>query len=257
MAQSGWIAKITHPERIALARVKMERVVDHLLYLLDLHENNAIVVYSPTLAAQIPTSYAANAFNVFQRGMHQFEVVRLCALWDGADPDKENIPTVVELVDDAAIIEVLAQETAAHWKGIGGDISNLSDDPELRALEIEALQRSNEEFGELQAQRVRSELRTAIDDARAILASPKHASIMNMRDKHLAHSLSATRREKAGPVEPMKYGYERDVLNATLPIAHALLAWVNGKSFNFEDSRGIDRENAKALWEACTFKITR
>jgi len=80
---------------------------------------------------------------------------------------------------------------------------------------------------------------------------------MNMRDKHLAHSLSATRREKVGAIEPMKYGYERDVLKASLPIVQALFCWVSGKSFDFEDSRRIDRENAKALWEACTFDIKR
>jgi hypothetical protein len=43
------------------------------------------VLYSDTLSSQIPTSFAANAFNVFQRGMHQFEIVRLCALWDSWD----------------------------------------------------------------------------------------------------------------------------------------------------------------------------
>jgi hypothetical protein len=39
----------------------------HLFQLIALHENNAIVVYSDTLALQIPRSYAANAFNVFQQ----------------------------------------------------------------------------------------------------------------------------------------------------------------------------------------------
>jgi hypothetical protein len=34
--------------------------------------------------------------------MHQFEIVRLCALWDGADAEKENIPTVIELINDGS-----------------------------------------------------------------------------------------------------------------------------------------------------------
>jgi len=54
----------------------------------------------------------------------------------------------------------------------------------------------------------------------------------------------------------MKYGDERDMLNATIPIVEALYCWVNGTSLSFEDSRKIDRENAKALWEACKFTIT-
>ena len=79
---------------------------------------------------------------------------------------------------------------------------------------------------------------------------------MNTRDKHLAHSLTQTRREKSGrPIVPMKYGDERDLLNETLPIVQALYCWVGGTGFDFENSRDIDRENAKALWEACAFTI--
>jgi hypothetical protein len=76
--------KMTVPDRIKKAKEKTERVVDHLLYLLALHENNAIVVYSDTLSSQIPTSHAPHAFKAFQQGLHLFEIVRLCALWDRA-----------------------------------------------------------------------------------------------------------------------------------------------------------------------------
>jgi hypothetical protein len=54
---------------------------------------------------------------VFQRSMHQIEIVRLCAIWDGVDLDNENIPTVVALIDDDEIIETLAEETRSHWVG--------------------------------------------------------------------------------------------------------------------------------------------
>src|SRR4030088_2730993 len=145
--------RMTVPERLKAAKEKTERVVDHLLYLLELHEHNAIVVYSDALSSQIPTSHAANAFNVFQRGLHQFEILRLCALWDGADPYKENIPTIVELIDNSDVIEALAQETIAHWSDVGGVVMNPSGDPELHALEEEALQRANESFGQEQGQK--------------------------------------------------------------------------------------------------------
>jgi len=243
------------PERVKTAKEKTKRVVDHLIYLLQLHENNAIVLYSPTLSSQIPTSYAANAFNVFQRGLHQFEIVRLCALWDTVDLDKENIPTIIELIDDNDVIESLAQETVSHWRGEGGSILNPSDDPEQHAVEIDMLKLSNERFGNEQAQRARIELHKAIDDSRAILSSSRLVGIMNLRNKHLAHSLSQTRQEKAGPIDCMKYGDEREVLNATLPIVEALYCWVNGCSFSFEDSRKIDRKNAEALWNVCSFNI--
>jgi hypothetical protein len=244
-------------DRARTAKEKTERVVDHLLYLLELHENNAIIMYSSILSSQIPTSRAANAFNVFQRGLHQFEIVRLCALWDRAELARENIPTIIELIDHPEVIEALAQEALGPWIGpVGGIISNPAEDPDLRALEEEALQRINENFGREQAQRASDELRRAIIDARGISSSPKLAGIMNLRDKHLAHSLSETYRErKTGLVEPMKYGDERELLSASVPIVEALFCWVNGKSFSFEDSREIDRRNATALWTRCTFKV--
>lgn len=86
-----------------------------------------------------------------------FEIVRLCALWDRAEADKENIPTIVELIDHADIIEALAQETLAHWSETGGYTP--SNDPELDELAEEGLQRSNEAFGQRQAQKTRDELR--------------------------------------------------------------------------------------------------
>ena len=245
---------LTIAERVAEAKEKTRRVVDHLLYVLELHENNAIVLYSPTLSAQIPLSFAANAFKVFQQGLHQFEIVRLCALWDGPDPKKENIPTVIELVDHPDVINSLAQEISTQRNA--PESVFYSDDPELQASAIAAYQRIDEQFGEEQAEKARLELRRAIDDGRAIMKSPKHASIMNLRDKHLAHSLSETWREqRTGPIAPMKYGDERYMLDETLPIVETLYCWVNGCSFSFENSRRIDRKNAEALWTACKFKI--
>jgi AbiU2 len=245
-------------ERIHAAKKKTERVVDHLLYLLELHENNAIIVYSNTLSSQIPVSHAANAFNVFQRGLHQLEIVRLCALWDRAKINRENIPTIVELIEADDVIEALAQERLTQWSGAGGHIMNPSEDPELSALEAEAFQRCNEAFGQEEAQTARHELRKAVADARKILGSPMLEGIMNLRDKHLAHSLTESHREqKTGPVAPMRYGDERKILFDSIPIVEALHCWVSGKSFSFADSQEIDRKNAEALWKRCTFDIQR
>jgi hypothetical protein len=72
--------RLSDGERIKLAKSRMDKVLGHFINLAALHENNAVVVFSPRLASQIPPSYAANAFNVFQHVMHDFELVRLCAL---------------------------------------------------------------------------------------------------------------------------------------------------------------------------------
>lgn len=121
-------------ERVSLAKQRTRKVVDQLRASIEMHEANAIVVYSPTLAEQIPESHAAHAFNQFQSSMYFFEIIRLCALWDGADRDKghpvgpmgssfpskhgedirnqrsrgsprtaSDVPTIIELIDDAYI----------------------------------------------------------------------------------------------------------------------------------------------------------
>ena len=244
-------------ERIELAKARMEKVLNHFLYVVELHANNSFVVYSPTLASQIPSSYAASAFNVFQRSMHQIEILRLCAIWDSADADKENIPTVVELIDNKEIIDVLAAETRSHWTNGSGHLLNPSDDPELAAIEQEAVKISNNRFGDEQALKAGTELVQAIEDSRAVLGSPRLASVMNLRDKHLAHSLTTTRREKRAPVQPMKYGDETDLLNASVPIVERLYCWVNGKGFSIGDSQDIDQSNAEALWNGCKFDVLR
>ena len=63
------IKDLPRPERIRLAKAKMKKVIDHFLYVVELHANNSFVVFSPVLASQIRRSYAANAFNVFQRSI--------------------------------------------------------------------------------------------------------------------------------------------------------------------------------------------
>jgi hypothetical protein len=245
-------------ERIELAKAKMEKVLDYFLYVVELHANNSFVVYSGTLASQIPESHAANAFIVFQRSMHQIEIVRLCALWDSADPDKENILTVVELIDDDDILEALADETRRHWSDIEGNIlGDFSDDPATAEAVRQAVRRSNREVGDSEAAKAKAQLKRAITDARALRSSPRWASVMNVRDKHLAHSLTETRREKHGPVQAMKYGDETKLLNASFPIIEYLYCWVNGKGFSIADAQETDQANAAALWNGCKFSVLR
>jgi hypothetical protein len=62
------------------------------------------------------------------------------------------------------------------------------------------------------------------------------------------HEVPSNRGRKTGPIAPMKYGDERDILNATMPIVAKLLRGIAGKGFDFKNSRRIDRNNAQSLW---------
>jgi hypothetical protein len=256
--KKAWFEKFTLKQRIELARSKMIRVVDHFLYLIELHANNSYVVYSPTLSSQIPKSFAANAFNVFQRSMYHFEVVRLCAIWDGADSEKESIPSVVALIDDDAIIEILAEDAGRPWRDGGGSgLINPPDDPLQREAMEQAVKQVDRQFGLQQAAKAKAGLREAISEVRAIVSSAQLESMMNLRHKHLAHSLTETRREKSGPVQPMKVGDETDLMNRSIPIIEKLYCWVNGTSFQISESQSIGQENAAALWTGCKFTVLR
>jgi hypothetical protein len=217
-------------KRIAEAKRLTERLVDHTQYLLDIHENNAIVLYSNILSKQVPVSHAANAFNVFREALHQIEVVRICALWDSpSGTERESIPTVIGLIDDQKVLDAFAdQERARHPAQVG----------------------------DKHAERALAALKGAIKQARDLRTSAQLTSIRNLRDKHVAHYLGQTAQEKkTGPMAPMKHGDEGPVLDASIAIVEVLNSRVNDVSLSFEAARAVDRKCAEALWNACTFKI--
>jgi hypothetical protein len=245
------VAKMSRSERVGFAKCVVTPIVDHLLYVLALHANNAVVVYSDKLASQIPVSHAANAFNIFQASLHSFEIVRLCALWDRPSFDRESIPTVVELIDHREVIALLADDMRRHWtEQPFGSFRASTSDPELEALH----RQSELAFGNQQANVVVQALTTAIGDARKIMASPKLRSVRHLRDHRLAHSLLEDPATAHG-VERMHYGDESDLLRDTIPIIERLRLGVSGVHMEMSESQEIDRHNAEALWHGCRFEV--
>ena len=215
-----------------------------------------VIVYSPGLSSQIPESFAANAFNVFQRGCYQFEIVRLCALWDKSDEDGENILTVVELIDSPCVLHMLSEDVRQYWLNLDGGL-NPSDDPVVWEQERQIIRDCNAQDGEEQANMCRDKLLKAIKSAKDIKGSPKLAGIMNLRHKHLAHSLAQTLGEKKGAVFQPEPGDETELLDKSIPIVEALFTFVNGGSCSIAGFREIRRKNAHALWTGCTFTNLR
>jgi hypothetical protein len=226
-----------------------------------MHEANKIVVYSPALARQIPASYAAHAFNQFQHSMHCFEIVRLCALWDKARDDRKTIPTeesipiIIELVDDERVRAVLYEEARVSY----GAMPPYRTDPSLdektqKNLEEWLLQR-HEERRAKHATKIRCCLETAIERARCVRESAKLASILNIRHKYLAHSLTQTTLEKKGSVEQMKYRDEGWLIEETVAVVDGLHMGINGAAFMWDDARQIACRNAEALWHSCKFAV--
>ena len=103
--------------------------------------------------------------------------------------------------------------------------------------------------------KAKAELEEVIARAKGILGDRRLADLRNYRNKHLAHSLTVTQREKRTDVEKVKYDYPNELLDASMPIIETLCRWVDGTSFSLEERREIERGYAEALWKGCTFTV--
>jgi hypothetical protein len=226
-----WIVKLSTAERIELARAKMPSIVDQVTALLALHEANRIITYSDTLSKQVPRSRAAHAFNLFQRSSFAFELVRLCALWDKADQNRDSIPTIAALVDDPDVLSALGNDIRGAWP-------------------------DDWSFGNSQAAKLTRGLRRGVSLVPAICGSARFKNLVNHRDKNIAHALSQSHAEAKGTVfQQPKYGYERKLLNVSISLVDRFYLGISNTSFAFDGSREIARGNAKALWSNCRFDI--
>lgn len=238
-------------ERLVLAKARADKLVQHLVPLFLMHESNAMVIYSTKLSEQIPRSYAAHAFNQFQRSMHLFELVRLCAMWDGPRDDRESIPTIIALFNEPKLIDQLvadahdfhanemppdtvdAETTSKWWKG------------------------DRKAVADVVAATIREKLSFAVSKAEEILDTPQLKALMDFRHSYIAHNLDIPEPsgDAEGSVEKLKYGTETVILDATVVVADALHHGLNRTGFDWKRSREMARRNAQALWDYCTFEI--
>ncbi len=231
------ISKMTIEERLVVAKEKTDKLVDHTLALIALHENNALVTYSSLLTDQIPKSYAANAFDTVQKSLYFFEIVRLCSLWDRLDLDKYSISTVLALFEDEGIFDLIRAE----------------DDYEPIYLE-EPLRSSQHKNNKDRAESRVETLKNAIRLAKMIVGSLRLKRTRELRDNFLAHNID--QKEKKNVV-PMKYGDEKDLLMDTIKVMDWLHIGINGAGHTWDQSKEMAKRNAGFLWGNCTFDIKR
>ena len=247
---------MTNLGRIAEARTKLDKLVNHIRHVIDLHESNLIVGVSPTLSSQIPKSLAAHAFNLFSDSFYRYQIIRTCALWDKNSTDRESIPSVITLVEDDAIIQILVNEIEEFWATRGARrLTPLHDDPEVEQQIAAQMERHRVEHARERAQRAHKSLRDAIGKSHQVMVSPELTSMTNYRNKHLAHSLSQTRLEKTGTVAPPRYGDETVLLEVTKKVMNGLLLGIGNASVSWDMFHENSRTTAQALWHHCTFKI--
>jgi hypothetical protein len=244
-------------ERLKRAKQRADNLVDHVSSLLLMHEANAIVIYSPTLRQQIPRSRAAWAFNQFQTSMHQFELLRLLAVWDSYGEDRESIPTILELVNHPDVERTIVAEAGGFYRGHDPHDLSPSDDPEVEELKAEWLRGWREETAAEEERKAKRRLQYARLKAQRIQRWRGLPALRRFRNQYLAHNLTLSEEDLDPAMKGRrpKYGDERFLLEQTVKIADALHLTLNGTSFDWDGARENARDRARELWSGCQFTI--
>lgn len=238
--------------RISLAGEKVEAIVSDLMGIVQTHENNAFLSYSPLLVDQIPKSYAANAFKDLQKNMLEHEVLRLCAFWDSLDLEKYCIATVVELLDNESVIRKIAEENSDSDLKTASSIKYEGLTVPKEVLEASVRRLADRSARETEARTIEG-LTRAIKSARDFASSQFLKKAKEFRHK-IAHNLPWNQQLQQSNVAQLKYGDEEALLDATISIVDDL-AMPFGKSHDWDGSRDISKVYATALWENCSFNI--
>ncbi len=220
MSKVVWPATLNPAERVERARLLVSMQIDNLRELIAISEANRRIIYSPVLATQIPQSYAANAFNIFQWCSHNYEIIRACALWDSPREDRASIPTILHLIEDAACLAIIEKD--------------LGFDPRYTERQMTRLERAKHVSG-------------------LVKKSKFNRALQHFRNERVAHNLEFG--SKVSPAPNVKYGYERRLLRASIAIINNLNGALRDSSFMFDDAIEQSQRNARALWEGCKFSV--
>jgi hypothetical protein len=247
-SRARWPDTLSTDERIAIAQRRLPDMVDTVLRLIHLHESNQIINYSRTLADQIPRSYAANAFILFQRTMLDGEFIQLCTLWDPVREHRRSLPTIGALVSSHDVLEELRRRAVSSDKS-NRSLSAQDNDPEL----LKWLEEMSDREAEQRARKSTNALRAALDEIQTIQRSEMLKAVRAFRDNRLAHSLD--RPQPTTPQRPAKYGDERVLLEKTIELVDALYLGVCRTGMHWEGAREDAKSYAEALWHGCRFEI--
>lgn len=257
VAAKGLFADRSVDDRVGMLKARTNSVHDHAVSLLWANESNRFINYTPTLIEQIPTSYAAHAYNLFRDQMHAMVVVKFCAIWDGVGEDRMNVPTLIALLESPDVLEALIE--TRRQEALTRQVHDMS--PEKRTSEDiaareEMVKRIRAQQAKDDVARARRRIEEAITEAKNLMASTEFKGIMNLRHK-VAHLLVMTRAEKAGPVTPAKYGDESKLVERTIEIVEKLNLGINNTSYDWTGSREMAEKSTTQLWGNCTFNIPK
>jgi hypothetical protein len=223
-------------------------MVANMADLIHLQASNKIVLYSDTLASQIPTSYAANAYRIFTSNMLKSAVSKICTFWDGPAADRNSVPSVIKLVDNPDVMAELRRRRM-ETRVRGRSLTAQNDDRELLAWLEDMSNRENAK----RADDVDAELADAIRALPALLSNDRLLGARDFRDRYLSHSLAEE--TKRNTTRNAQYGDEEYLIELTLPFINTLNLAVRDSSYDWQGTSEIAEKNALALWNGCKFDV--
>jgi len=208
-------------EKTKKAQIRLDRVLDHLLNLIQVHEINKGIHDPNRLLPSLKSQPALAAFRTLRTGFIQYEMIRLAALWDSDNTDEyESVPTVASLVEDQQVRSQLMDIEASFW---ARSVDEYADDRELEQLICDAENR----FASERANQSDFQLGCALDKIKKIKESSQLAAVRKNRNKYFAHSLNQSRDEiRDGATPKLSLDDGRYVLDASVEVVQALLSSV-------------------------------
>lgn len=240
-------------KRLDEAKKRAQRLVDEISNLIFTHQNVMRLVLSPTVTDRIPRSYGAVSFASLQHDLVGFQLLRMCAAWDGEGEkrasDKASIPIILRLMDDPKTLSLWHGEVENWWRGLGAPNFSSLGDPELeRQLSAEFIRRRLAEHVPIAG----CMMMKAKAEAQRLVSSQRMAEVRKYRNQHLAHNLIRGRSSAAPRV---MYGDLRAILLPTIKIVWRLHSALNGSDMDFRGTIAMARRNAAELWQGVSFDI--
>lgn len=217
--------QLTPKQRVDLAKKHLEKLVEILLEVIAVHETNRHLVYSRKIAAQIPPSNAAVAYNTLQRSMYNFELLRLATLWDSSGTTKSSIATVVALVDEPEVLKYIECDTINSHANSKPAHFTPESDPLMQELIEDMFAKSQKQFGEQEATKAMKSLRRVISKTREVYDDHRLGALRLVRDKHIAHNLRKANIESKQSVARLKFGDEKYLLEQAISAIQKLYLW--------------------------------
>lgn len=235
---------IDGPEITAL-RAKVRAADEEFQLALACHEAWKPAAYDSTLHERLGTSYASNTFQVVRLALRREVVLALMRLWDNRK-DAVGMFSIANTLGNERAIDALSAECAAHWQN--RLLSGFKDEPNEV---VDAIRRSEDKFGQSQAESLRQHAADAIRIIKGYEeGGPGYSTLTKLktiRNERLAHRQvrpTPSAPDATDTLDEEIQAFYEDMLRL---VRHLLLA-VHGTDYNPEASANIAAKNAALFW---------